>query len=64
MPEVSEIRMARNCEESETIFNYEKPDIMLLDIHLPGMNGIELLRYINTAGRFCCVLMIINRADE
>jgi response regulator of citrate/malate metabolism len=28
---------------AETIFNHEKPDMELPDIHLPGKSGIELL---------------------
>ena len=58
------VRVARNYEDVETIFNHEKPDVILPDIHLPGRNGIELLQYIKRTGWFCWVLMITNQADE
>jgi response regulator of citrate/malate metabolism len=38
--------------------------MVVLDIHLPGKSGIELLKYIKKAGRFCWILMITNQADE
>ena len=35
---------ASNGEEGLRKFQDEKPDIVILDIHMPGMNGIEVLR--------------------
>ena len=35
---------AVNGEEGLEKFNREKPDIVILDILMPGMNGIEVLR--------------------
>jgi DNA-binding NarL/FixJ family response regulator len=57
------ITMARNYEAAEAIFDNEKPDMILLDIHLPGKNGIEVLKYIRRTGKFCWVMMIANQAD-
>lgn len=39
-----EVLSALNGEEGLKIFQAEKPDIVILDIHMPGMNGIEVLR--------------------
>ena len=39
-----EVLSALNGEEGLEIFQAEKPDIVILDIHMPGMNGIEVLR--------------------
>ncbi len=35
---------ALNGEEGLLKFTQEKPDIVILDIQMPGMNGIEVLR--------------------
>jgi two-component system response regulator AdeR len=51
-------------EERLQIFKLEKPDISLRDIHLPGKNGIELLKYTRLNGKLCRVLMMTSQADE
>lgn len=37
---------AMNGDEALQKFAQEKPDIIILDIQMPGMNGIEVLRQI------------------
>lgn len=39
-----QVLSALNGEEALEIFQNEKPDIVILDIQMPGMNGIEVLR--------------------
>ncbi len=39
-----EVISAINGEEGLEKFQAENPDIVILDIHMPGMNGIEVLR--------------------
>ena len=39
-----EVISALNGEEGLAKFDAENPDIVILDIHMPGMNGIEVLR--------------------
>src|SRR5581483_8127591 len=39
-----EVFVAMNGEEAMKIFGEEKPDLALLDIVLPGMDGVEVLR--------------------
>lgn len=38
--------------------NYE-PDVMLLDINMPGMNGIELLKKLNRSGEGRPVIIML-----
>lgn len=35
---------ARNGEEALALFKVNPPDLVVLDINMPGMNGIEVLR--------------------
>lgn len=41
-----EVFLAQNGEEALKIFVEIKPDIVTLDIRMPGVNGIEILRKI------------------
>ena len=43
---IEKIVTATNYEEAVNILEEMKMDIVLLDIQLPGKNGIELLKYI------------------
>jgi len=39
-----QVLSALNGEEGLKIFSEERPDIVILDILMPGMNGVEVLR--------------------
>jgi len=40
------VELARNGEEALEKFNVFRPDLITLDIKMPGMNGIEVLKRI------------------
>jgi len=61
---VDYINVANNYDEASRSLVTEKPDIVLLDINLPGKNGIELLRKIKESKWGCQVVMITNHIDE
>ncbi len=42
-PDVELIGSCNNAIDALTIINNQKPDLIILDIHLPVMSGIELL---------------------
>lgn len=61
---VANIKVAMNYEEGRKLFNEQKPQTVLLDINLPGKNGIELLKAIKQSKRNCEVIMITNHSDH
>ncbi len=61
---VSKIIVASDFEEARKVLLEERPSVALLDINLPGKNGIELLKLIRRNDNDCEVIMITNHADE
>ena len=64
-----EVFLAMNGEEALKVFAEEKPDFALLDVVLPGINGIEVLREAKLRSPATIVLMMsayhmVDRAVE
>ncbi|UCD32584.1 MAG: hybrid sensor histidine kinase/response regulator [Desulfobacterales bacterium] len=55
--------LAENGEQGSRIFRKEKPPIVLVDIKMPGMDGIELLRIIKEEIPDTEVIMITGHGD-
>ncbi len=45
-PELEIVAEARNGREAVTLFESHKPDICFLDVHMPGLTGVEAARKI------------------
>jgi DNA-binding response OmpR family regulator len=45
------VTAAQNGEEAAARLSEQTPDVMVLDLHLPGQNGIDLIRQLRLAGR-------------
>jgi DNA-binding NarL/FixJ family response regulator len=67
---LDEVRI-RKCISTATNFNEAiqqltvfDPHIVLLDIHMPGKNGIELLKYIRKKHRDAIVVMLTNHFEN
>ncbi len=58
------ISVASNFDEARQLLVSENPDVVLLDINLPGKSGIELLKLIRYNNSKCKVVMITNHADN
>jgi len=54
---------ASDGESGYKIYKEKKPDIMILDINLPNMNGLELLRKIRVTDQNVKVIMLTAYAD-
>jgi two-component system LytT family response regulator len=44
LPQIKIVGEAANASEALELFDLEKPDLVFLDIEMPGMTGIEMLR--------------------
>ena len=57
------IYLARNGQEALELIHRYKPDIMLLDVQMPVMDGIEVMRQAKRAGILPCTI-ILSGYDE
>jgi CheY-like chemotaxis protein/anti-sigma regulatory factor (Ser/Thr protein kinase) len=42
-----EVRTASTGEEAVEILDRQIPDVVITDVHMPGMNGLDLIRFLN-----------------
>jgi UDP-3-O-acyl N-acetylglucosamine deacetylase len=56
------VTTARGGEEAIGVFQKEEPDVTLLDIWMPGMDGIEVLKRLKWMSPDCQVIMISGHA--
>ena len=49
---------ALNSEEALRLLRREKPDIVLLDVRMPGMDGVETLKKIRIFDKDATVIMV------
>jgi len=56
------VAKAKSGEEAIKVFQQEEPDVTLLDIWMPGMDGIEVLKRIKGIAPDCQVIMISGHA--
>ncbi|MFQ5607385.1 MAG: response regulator, partial [Candidatus Zixiibacteriota bacterium] len=58
-----EFKSARDGVEGIQMVTTEEPDLILLDIKMPGMNGLEVLEKLNRVDRRPDVLMLSGHAE-
>ncbi|MGD0915741.1 MAG: UDP-3-O-acyl-N-acetylglucosamine deacetylase [Thermodesulfobacteriota bacterium] len=56
------VATARSGEEAVQVFQREGPDVTLLDIWMPGMDGMEVLKRLKWIAPDCVVIMISGHA--
>lgn len=61
---VNNILEAPNCEAGLEIFKTELPEVVLLDINMPGMTGLELLPKITRMYPETAVIMLTGQASR
>ena len=63
-PELRVVAQARNGREAVELFDEHTPDIAFLDVHMPGMNGVEAARCIGRRAEIVFVTAFENYAVE
>ena len=58
-----EVRTAADGETALALARLDEPDVVVLDLGLPGMDGVEVCRQLRLFSR-CYVMMLTARADE
>ena len=58
-----DVRTAGDGESALVLARVSEPDLVVLDLGLPGMDGTEVCRELRTFSR-CYILMLTARADE
>jgi two-component system cell cycle response regulator DivK len=61
-----EVRTASSAEETLDVFEQFKPDVLVLDVQLPGMSGLDLTRQLRSwpAQRQACIVIVTSYARE
>ena len=59
-----QVAVARSGEEGLDFATREAPDLVVLDVRLPGIDGFEVLRRLRMAGSKAPVLILTARDDE
>lgn len=59
-----EVEMAANGEAALRLLSSFEPDLILLDMKMPGMDGIETLKQIRASGNRVAVLMMTGNEDD
>ena len=59
-----DVRIACNGEEALQLADQFQPRIVLLDVRLPGMSGVEVLERLHARHPTCKVIMITAVVDE
>lgn len=63
-PELQVVAQARNGREAVELFDQFEPDIVFLDVHMPGMNGVEVARCIGRRAQIVFATAFDNYAVE
>ncbi len=62
LPEVDVVGQAQDVPGSLAAIRHTRPDVVILDIRMPGGNGIEVLREVKKMNRAPKVIMFTNYA--
>jgi len=56
--ELCDIFESKNGREALEVFEKEQPQIAILDIEMPGINGLEVARKIRESGKDCAIMFL------
>jgi DNA-binding response OmpR family regulator len=59
-----QVKTVNSGEDAIALFDQEPPDMVLLDISMPGMRGIDVLQCMKTRKADCGVIMLSAYGDD
>jgi DNA-binding response OmpR family regulator len=57
------VLIAGNGQQALEVLGQQTPDLMVLDLHLPVVEGLEVLRIARAAGASCPILVLTGRSE-
>jgi len=65
VPQVRQVDTASSAQEAFTFLQSSDPELVVLDVNMPGTNGIEILKHIrNSKGPQPVVVMLTNETGN
>jgi CheY-like chemotaxis protein len=58
------VREAKDGEEAVRMITEKQPDLLLVDVRMPKMDGLEVLAHFPKRGRKFAVIVVTNFSDE
>ena len=59
-----QVRVAPDGQQALALVDQKSPDIIVLDVHMPGMNGIEVLKRLRAKNYAGGVIFLTSSQDE
>jgi DNA-binding response OmpR family regulator len=58
------VLLAHDGEQALELCDIEQPDLVILDIQLPGMDGLEVCRELRAAGNVPIIMLTVRNSDD
>ncbi len=62
--QVAAVHLAANGLEGLELFSTVQPDVVITDLEMPVMNGLEMIRKIRTLGRTVPIIIVTGYDDD
>jgi CheY-like chemotaxis protein len=59
---IHSIQEAKDAVQGVALFDRARPDVVILDLHLPRGNGLDVLRHVKGVSPFCVVIVLTTYA--
>jgi DNA-binding response OmpR family regulator len=60
----SEVYLAKDGREALDLFHEKKPDVLLLDISMPFMSGLDVAKFVRTTNKDIPIIMLTAHAEQ
>jgi DNA-binding NarL/FixJ family response regulator len=64
MTEFDVVGEASNGKEAIEVISKKKPDVVLLDVNMPGMGGVEVVEEVRSREKCCIIMLTISKLDD